>query len=58
MKSLEEAILVALMDGEDDEAERLVNKMLPSERDSLRAVAIKLEHLAAGRAPLPGKDNS
>lgn len=50
MESIEERILTALLDGEDDEASRLVGELLPNESTSLRAAAIKLERLTSGRS--------
>jgi len=49
LKSIEERILVALLDGDDDQASRLVSELLPNESTSLRAAAIKLERLTSGR---------
>lgn len=48
MRSIEERILIAVLDGEDDAAKLLLRELLPNERTALRAAAVKLEALAAG----------
>lgn len=53
MKSAEESALVAVLDEDDDEAARLIAEMLPNERQSLRAAALKLAVLAGGEPSLP-----
>lgn len=53
MKSAEEAALVALLDEDEDEATRLIAEMLPNERQSLRAAALRLAVLAGGEPSLP-----
>lgn len=39
MKSIEEQILVAIMDGDMDEARRLLNDLTPAERQQLARAA-------------------
>lgn len=47
MRTAEEAILSAVMDGDTDHAERLIGDLLPAERAALWAHALELQRLTA-----------
>lgn len=53
MRSAEEAAFAAVLDGDEDEAARLIADMLPNERAAIHAAAIKLATLAGGLPSLP-----
>ena len=47
MRTAEEAILSAVLDGDTETAERLISEMLPGERGALFASALELQRLTA-----------
>ena len=53
MQTIEEAVLIAVLDSDDDEATRLLGTLLPNERFALQAAAFKLSVLASGAPELP-----
>lgn len=52
MRTIEESILIAALDGDDVEAQRLIDQMLPNEKSTLRSAAMRIERLAAGAPDL------
>ena len=58
LKTLEETVLLAILEGEDDEATKLLGQMLPGERQALRAAAIKLQRLASRDLGKPASESA
>jgi hypothetical protein len=48
MRTLEESILLAVLEGDDAKAKQLIGQLLPNERQALRSAAMQVEQLCSG----------
>jgi hypothetical protein len=49
MKSIEESVLLAILDGEEEDAQKLIAQLLPGERQNLAKAASRLADLCKSK---------